>query len=156
MGNLRPLGTDVVVFPKGPPLALLTDAATPWPAGPSKEAGMKFGGLQLDPLKRPTLLYSFRSVSMEDFVSPIDAAGKAGLRRTVKFAGAPPAGLHFRLATGRLAPAGENTWRLDDTLTIRTSIGAKAFVRGDGDRQELLVPVGVRAGNNQLEVDYVW
>ena len=117
---------------------------------------MKFGGVQTDALKRPTLLYSFRSVGMEDFVSPIEAGGKAGLHRTVKFTGPPPAGLHFRLATGKLAPAGENAWRLDDTLTIRVSAGSKPFVRGDGDKQELLVPIGARSGNNQLEVDYVW
>ena len=117
---------------------------------------MKFGGLQMDALKRPTLLYSFRSVGMEDLVSPINAGGKAGLHRTVKFTGPPPAGLHFRLALGKLAAAGENTWRLDESLTIRTGAGAKAFVRGESDKQELLVPVGVRAGNNKLEVDYVW
>ena len=156
MGNIRPLGSDVVVFPHGPPLAVLAGAATPWPTGSSREAGMKFGGLQLDTLKRPTLLYSFRSVGMEDFVNPIDVGGKAGLHRTVKFTGPPPGGLHFRLAAGKLTAAGENAWRLDETLMIRIGAGTKAFVRGDGEKQELLVPVGARAGNNQLEVDYVW
>ena len=117
---------------------------------------MKFGGLQLDALKRPTLLYSFGLVGIEDFVSPIEAGGKAGLHRTVKFTGQPPAGLHFRLALGKLTTTGENAWRLDESLTIRIGGGAKAFVRGDGDKQELLVPIGARGGNNQLEVDYVW
>ena len=156
MGNIRPLGTDVVVFPHGPPLAVLADTATPWPTGSSKEAGMKFDGLQLDTFKRPTLLYSVRSVGIEDFVSPTEVGGKAGLHRTVKFTGSPPAGLHFRLANGKLTTVGENAWRLDETLTIRVIGGAKAFVRGDGDRQELLVPIVARVGNNQLEVDYVW
>ena len=156
MGNIRPLGTDVVVFPHGPPLAVLAGTATPWPTGSSKEAGMKFDGLQLDTFKRPTLLYSVRSVGIEDFVSPTEVGGKAGLHRTVKFTGSPPAGLHFRLANGKLTTVGENAWRLDETLTIRVIGGAKAFVRGDGDRQELLVPIVARVGNNQLEVDYVW
>ena len=65
-------------------------------------------------------------------------------------------GLHLRLAVGKLAPAADNAWRLDDALTLRVSAGAKAFVRGKGDNKELLVPVSAQGGKNQLEVKYVW
>ena len=58
--------------------------------------------------------------------------------------------------TGKFAPAGDNAWRLDDALTLRVDGGAKAFVRGEGDKQELLVSVRGRDGKNQLEVEYVW
>ena len=42
MGLIRPLGTDVMVFPHGSPLAVLADANAPWPAEASKTLGMKF------------------------------------------------------------------------------------------------------------------
>lgn len=156
MGSIRPLGTDVVIFPHGAALAVLADARTPWPTNAPKELGLRFGGYQLDALKRPRLLYSFRNVSVEDFLAPTEVAGKDGLRRTVKFIDPPPDGLHMRLAFGKLAATGDNTWRLADALTLRVGAGAKAFVRGEGDNQELLLPVRGRDGTIQLEVDYVW
>ncbi len=114
---------------------------------------MKFGGYQLDSLKRPTFLYSFGTLHLEDYISSTDLPG---LHRTIKFAGPAPGGLHFRLAQGRLAAAGENAWRLNGELTITVTEGGKAFIRGKGEQTELLVPVSYAAHNPQLEIDYVW
>ena len=156
MGQIRPLGTEVVVFPHGPPLAVLADANAPWPGETSKAPGLKFRGYQIDPLKRPTLLYAFQNVGVEDFLTPSEADGKAALRRLVRFTDPPPDGLHFRLATGKLTPSGDNTWRLDNTLTLRVHSSTPPILRGDGDQQELLLPVRTRDGKTQLEVEYVW
>ena len=145
MGKIRPLDNDAVVLPHGSPLAVLTSAATPWPSETSKDLGMKFIGYQLDSLKRPALLYRFGEMSVEDFISPMGT----GLHRTMKFSAVPTAGMHLRLATGKLSAAGEHAWRLNDALTIKA---AGAFMRGEGDTQELLVPLKTM----QLEVDYVW
>ncbi len=156
MGQIRPLGSDIVVLPHGPAFAVLTDASAPWPTEPSKASGMKFRGYQLDALKRPALLYSFGDVGVEDVVTPSEAIGKAGLRRALKFTDPPPEGLHFRVAVGKLTPASDSTWRLDSALTIRVTGDAKAFVRGNGDHQELLVPLRFSEKNHQMEVEYVW
>ena len=156
MGEIRPLGPDLVVFPHGSALAVLADANASWPAESSRELGMKFRGYQLDALKRPTLLYDFGNVGVEDFLTPSETNGKAALRRTLKFTNPTPDGLHLRLAVGKLAPAGDSAWRLDNALTLRVIEGAKAFVHGDGDKQELLVPIRARDGKTQLEVEYVW
>ena len=152
MASIQPLGTEVVVFPHGPALAVLADANAPWPTESSKAAGMKFRGTQLDAQNRPTLLYAFRDVGVEDFIAPAEA--RTALHRIVKFTGSPPDGLHFRVAMGRLAAAGKNTWRIDgkSKLTLRV-VGA--FLRGKGEKQELLVPVP-RGGKQTLEIDYVW
>jgi mono/diheme cytochrome c family protein len=157
MGRIRPLSPDPVVFPRGPALAILADAKTAWPTNVSKELGhIKFGGYQLDALKRPTLLYSFRNAGMEDFLAPVEVAGKSGLRRTMKVTGPPPDGLHLRLAVGKLAANGDSAWQLNDALTLRVGGGAKAFMRGEGEQQELLVPVRAQEGKAQLEIEYVW
>ena len=156
MGQIHPLGTDVVVLPHGSPLAVLADVKSPWPVEASKDSGMKFGGYQLDAMKRPTLLYSFRNLSLEDFLMPIEATDKSGLRRTIKFSAAPPEGLHLRLAVGRLTPRGENSWRLDDALTLTVKGSGRPFVRGKDDQQELLVPIRAGGGAHPVEVEYVW
>ena len=156
MGQIRPLGTAVVILPHGAPLAVLADANAPWPTESSKDLRMNFRGYQLDAQKRPTLLSSFRDLGIEDFLAPTEASGKAELRRTLKFSGPPPDGLHFRLAVGKLVPRGENSWRLDDLITLTIKGGGKPFVRGQGDQQELLVPLMFAGRNRQLEVEYVW
>ena len=145
MGKIHPLENDAVVLPHGSPLAVLASAEMPWPSETSKDAGMKFTGYQLDSLKRPTLLYRFGELGVEDFISPVGA----GLHRTMKFSAVPTAGLHLRVAVGKLSAAGDGAWRLNDALTIKATGG---FLRGDGDAQELLVPLKTK----QLEVEYVW
>ena len=156
MGQIHPLGTDVAVFVHGAPFAVLTETNTPWPTEPAKALGMKFRGYQLDALKRPTLLYAFRNLGVKDFLEPMGGSGPTGLRRTLKFTGAPPAGLHFRLAVGKLTPTTASDWSLDNGLTLHIRPEAKAFVRGDGAKQELLVPIAAGAGGSQLEIEYVW
>ena len=145
MGKIHPLENNAVVLPHGSPLAVLASAATPWPSEWSKELGLKFVGYQLDSLKRPTLLYRFGELGVEDFISPVGA----GLHRTMKFSAVPTAGLHLRVAVGKLSAADDGAWRLNDALTIKATGG---FLRGDGDAQELLVPLKTK----QLEVEYVW
>ena len=145
MGKIHPLDNASVVLPHGSPFAVLTSNATPWPSETSKDLGMKFIGYRVDALKRPTLLYRFGEMSVEDFVSPVGA----GLHRTIKFSAAPSEGMHLRLASGKLSAAVDGAWRLNDALTIKAT---GAFVRGDGAEQELLAPLKT----TQIDVDYVW
>jgi hypothetical protein len=95
-------------------------------------------------------------VGVEDFMTPLDAAGKSGLRRTVTLTDPPPDLLYFRVAVGKITPGRENTWRLDEALTIRVTGGGKPLVRGTGTQRELLVPVRLAGRNHQLEIEYVW
>lgn len=156
MGSIRPLGTNIVVFPHGTAFAVIEDAKAPWPEGSSKSLGMRFRGYQLDALGSPTLLYSYRDVAIEDSLAPIERDGIAGLRRILRFAGTVPEGLHLRLASGRVVRVSETMCRVDGTLTLRVGQDAEVVVRGAGDRQELLIPIGLRNGKGRQEVDYVW
>ena len=99
--------------------------------------------------------YSFRGVDVEDFARGESSDGKSALRRTMKFRGSLPDGLHLRLAEGKIVPNGKDTWRLDDALTIRAR-DASAFVRGEGEHRELLVPLMRNSKSAELEVEYVW
>ena len=115
---------------------------------------MKFHGYQLDSIRRPTLLYSFGSMSIEDFLTPTEH--KPGLHRTIRFIAPSPEGLYFRIAVGKLIPVGENTWRLNDSLTLTVKGGGKPITRGNREEKELLVPVHFSGNGRQIEVDYVW
>ena len=117
---------------------------------------MKFRGYQLDEIRRPTLLYSFGATDIEDFLIPIEIATKSGIRRTLTFTAAPPDNLYFRLALGKLAGSGENSWRLNDAMTVTVKGCGKPVVRGKGDQQELLVPMRFADKSRQMEVEYVW
>ena len=74
---------------------------------------------------------------------PISDNSRPGLRRVVKFSGMLPVGLHFRVAVGRLASVHGNTWALssETPLTLEVMGVPGAFLRGKGDKQELLLPV---------------
>ena len=150
MGSIRPLGDNITLFPHGSPFAILTDEKSPWPVESSKMLGMRFSGYQVDALKRPTWLYAFREMKVEDAIS---ASGPAGLQRVLKFSGSPLAGLYFRLAVGKLASAGASAWRLNDELTITVTGG---ITRGKGEQMELMIPVRLDSSNPQLEINYVW
>lgn len=160
MGQIRPLGTDVVVLPHGSALAILADEKSPWPATPPRELGVKFRGYQLDSANQPTLLYSFKDLQIEDVMTPVDGKTPA-LRRTTTFVDAPPAHLYMRLAVGKFTAEGDAAWRLNDSLTIRVKGGGAivrgggAIVRGDGDKRELIVAIP-EAKRHRLEVEYAW
>ncbi len=153
MGRIRPLGSDVTPLAQGSPFAVLADKNSPWPAETSKELGMKFSGYQLDTLKRPTFLYSFRGTTVEDFISATDGSSFC---RTIKLTSPGITGLHFRVATGKIIATGENAWRLNDQLTLKLPSGSNAFVRGKDEQMELLLPVSASGEKPQLEINYVW
>jgi cytochrome c2 len=155
MGQIRPLGTDVVVLPRGPAFAVLADAAAAWPTGTGRGPATKFRGYQLDALKRPTLLYTVHGTEVEDFLAGAVAEGRPAVRRTLRFRGVVPAGLHLRLASGKLAPVDGDAWQLDGMLKICVQ-GGTAIVRGEGGRKELLVPIDAAAAKDGLEIVYAW
>ena len=155
-GDIRPLGSDVMVFPHGSPLAVLADVSAAWPTETSKELGMKWNGYRVDTLKRPTLQYAFRDVAIEDHVSPIAVEKNVGLHRVMKFTGSLPAGLHLRLMVGKIASISDHAWRINDALTVTVTGGGKPFVRGKGEAQELLVPLQFQDHEQHLEVHYAW
>jgi mono/diheme cytochrome c family protein len=155
MGQIRPLGSEVVVFPHGSPLAVLPDTDAPWPIEPGKMLGLRFQGYQLGALRRPTLFYSFRNVELEDLFVPLEN-GKAGFSRVLKFKGPMPDGTYFRLGSGKLTSMSERSWRYSESLTISVKGPRKAFLRGKTGNQDLLVPLSATESNQPLEVEYVW
>ena len=149
-GQARLLGKDVVNFPPGPAFAILATPDTAWPAldATPRKSPFTFQGYTLDAQQRPTLRYAVDGFAVQDFfIERRDPTGKLYLERTLKFPAAPPAGLHFRVATENLIePRGSNEFAIGKTLLIR--LPAAPLLRDADGAQELLLPV---LGNLRLE-----
>ncbi len=156
MGRIRPLGTDVVVLPHGPELAVLTSPDDAWPTNTVPGTGPRFRGYQLDAHRQPILLHGLGALTVEDLLEPLPAGGPVGFRRTLKFTGTLPEGLHFRMGMGPMSPIGpiDRSWSLSETMEVRlpNPPTTPPLLRGEGSRRELLLPVRTHT----LEVDYVW
>jgi len=153
MGLVKPLGSDVALFPHGSPLALLPEKDSPWPTETSKAMGMRFSGYQLDTLRRPTLIYHFHEMDIKDFMS---TSGESSLHRTIQFTSSKPNRLYFRIAKGPITSAGDHAWRLNELITIKFQNHVLPFLRGKGDQTELVVPIHFNEANHELEIDYAW
>lgn len=152
MGRIRPLGTEVVTLPHGPALAVLTSPEAAWPTNAARENGLKFRGYQLDPQRQPILLYDVKGSRVEDLVEPLTTIDRPGLRRTLKFTGPVPSGLHLRLAQGGAIAANGPAWKIAAGMEVRFATVATPVVRGTGAARELLLPIQTPS----LQIDYVW
>lgn len=153
MGQIHPLGTDVVVFPHGTAWATLEAPDSPWPALLPRDLGLRFAGYQLDPRHQPTFTYRWKDLLIEDAINTEDVRSKSQMKRNVRISGSVPAGLYFRVAQGNLESTGTAEWRLNRTLTIRLVGEIHPMTRGRSVQQELLVPV---AHAGEWEVHYAW
>ncbi len=80
-GNVRPLSRDVLRFPAGPEL---DDADSPWIVDEGRPPNHHFRGYFLDDRQRPTFMYRFENVEVEDYPIDIQDApgGRTFIRRT--------------------------------------------------------------------------
>jgi mono/diheme cytochrome c family protein len=156
MGQIRPLGTDVIVLSHGPDLAVLPEPGAPWPATARTERTPRFQGYQLDPEQRPVVLYSVGGLSVEDRLVPVASPNRPGLRRTLTLRGTVPAGLQLRVAAGGVVAKEPGVWRVKDALTLRVKGGGEPRLSGSGASSELRVPVQGQGVTTELEVDYAW
>ncbi len=151
-GQARILGKDTVTFPPGPAFAVLATPATPWPAfDPTpRPRSSSFKGYTLDDRQRPTFRYVVDGLAVEDFFRERPAAaGHIQLERTLRFPGAPPAGLHFRVAADKsIESRGANEFAVGRSLVVRLS--APGTMRDTGDTKELLLPVT----GGELKLEY--
>jgi hypothetical protein len=151
-GFEKPLGTNVVKLAPGPAFAILADATSPWPVAGKVTASSGFLGYRLDEKQRPIFRYRIGDFTIEDHAVPAPGEVDAMFRRTFTVEGA--GALHFRAAAGKISQDGES-FTVDDKLRLKFP-GAKPFIRGTGDKAELLVPLSFADGTARLVEEIVW
>jgi len=155
-GNARPLGRPIP-FARGPEL---DDANTPWIVDDGRPPKHKFLGYHLDLKRRPTFLYEFDGVRIQDFFTEnaLTADGPKYLRRTLALTSVNArTHMRFRLGSGNMTQLRENIYRLENGVEIRVSSAAIPVLVGEASEQMLVIPIDLPAGQPiQFSVDYIW
>ena len=163
LGSFEPRGTERIAFPTGIPFHRLKSMDDNWPyKGKTnypfpQDHGYQFRGYHLDALRRPTFLYHYGDIAVEDFFEDVrDNDGKVWFRRTFRFetreAQSP---FYFRAASGKKITTQSDRAFAVDQLQLRITSEHKGVVR-EGDPGEVLIPLTLPQGQSTLTLEYQW
>lgn len=156
-GRVRVLGTDRFGFAPGPEL---DDTENPWVVDEGRPPNHQFQGYYLDTKRRPTFMYRFGEIAVEDYpVDVVDAAtGVTRLRRTLTFTSEQAQrNIAFRAATGEtITHDGDNIYLIDGTLRIHVDSDIKAEIIAVAAGKQLRIPLDIGAGTSTLVLEYDW
>ena len=162
-GNFQARGGDRVNFPAGIPFHRPASMEDPWPyKGKTNylfphDHGYQYRGYFLNQEKRPTFMYRYGELAVEDFFEDV-LEGDAGafFRRTLTFsASGPQETFFFRVASGKqVASPGPGQWQVD-RLQLNVPQGNKPHVR-EGDPKDLLLELTLPRGKTVLKIEYRW
>lgn len=163
LGSFQPRGTDRISFPPGIPFHRLKSLEDNWPYkgktshGFPQDQGYQFRGYHLGALRRPTFLYRYGDVAVEDgFEDVRDKDGRAYFRRTLTFdTPAEQAPFHFRAAAGKKVAKESDRRFTVDQLQLRLSSDHTGIVR-EGDPGEVLILLTLPKGRSVLNLEYQW
>ncbi|MCD8535849.1 MAG: hypothetical protein LR011_14110 [Verrucomicrobia bacterium] len=162
-GSFEPRGIERIAFPAGIPFHRLNSLDDNWPyKGKTNHAfpqdhGYQFRGYHLDSLRRPTFLYQYGDITVEDyFEDRLNHDGEAGFSRTIHFV-SPGAALpfYFRVASGTSISVQSDSEFTCDQLRIRITSHHTGIVR-DGHSGEVLIPLTLPKGPSTLTLEYKW
>ncbi|MEZ6094491.1 MAG: hypothetical protein R3C03_09685 [Pirellulaceae bacterium] len=158
-GNVRPMG-PTINFPSGPEFDFVD---SPWVVDEGRPPNHQFLGYELDSQRRPTFLYRFNGVNVEDYFSEFldPDTNRPQLRRSITFtAELPLEGLQFRLASGKLESleSGQFHYEVEGrAVTIRIASEQTATIRSVDDQGSLVVALTLNPGENcELVIEYIW
>lgn len=163
LGSFHPRGTDHFSFPPGIPFHRLKSLEDNWPyKGKTsypfpQDHGYQFRGYHLDALRRPTFLYHYGEIAVEDFFEDVrDQSGQAFFKRTLSFrAPENQSSFYFRAAAGKLiAKETERSFRIDQ-LRLRI-IGDHSAILRPGNPAEVLIPLTLPQGASKITLEYQW
>ena len=156
VGYEPPLGHGVVKLPPGAPFAVLASESDAWPKEAGKAAGYQFKGYTLDERQRPSFRYAFGQIEFDDVPIPVPGEVDAGFRRTLTLrAPSPVSNLYFRAAVGKIEEKPDGSFLVDEKVRLRFT-GAKATIRRNGDKSELLVPISFKGNEARLVEEVSW
>lgn len=122
-----------------------------------QDHGYQYRGYFLNPQKRPTFMYRYGEIAVEDFFEDeLDGKGEAFFRRNITFtAPAAQESFFFRVGAGKqISSTGGGKWQLD-RLSLHVPEGHKGIVR-EGDPQDLLLELALPKGKTVLKLEYRW
>ena len=161
-GSFHARGNERIQFPDGIPFHRLASMDDAWPYKGKTDYlfpqnhGYQYKGYYLDPEKRPTFMYEYGTIKVEDFFEDhLDNNGKAFFTRTVTFSTTvKQEPFFFRLGSGKEIKHNGKSWNID-RLSLGLHDDMKTLIR-DGDSKDLLLPVHLNKGKTIIRIDYKW
>ena len=163
LGSFRPRGTDQIAFPPGIPFHRLKSLEDNWPyKGKTsysfpQDHGYQFRGYHLDAQRRPTFLYHYGDIAVQDYFEDVrDKEGKAYFKRTLRFeTPTEQSPFYFRAAAGKnITAPSDRSFGLAQ-LQLRITSEHKGIVR-EGNAGEVLIPLTLPKGRSTLTLEYQW
>jgi hypothetical protein len=153
-----PLGDNILHLPGGVCFAILGKDDEPWPAKKAKELGYHFRGYHLTPDERPTFLYSYGDIRIEDFPNAVAGKEAPSIRRTLSLTSPKPVdALWFRAAAAdKIEAAGEGWYKINGEWKLRIEAASPPRIRKSGGKMEVLVPVRFQEGRARIVQEFVW
>ncbi|MCH8922297.1 MAG: cytochrome c1 [Planctomycetes bacterium] len=153
-GFQSPLGSNVRSLAGGASFAVLEGDKSPWPTDAAKKLGYKFRGYRLDKERRPTFMYDYGAVHIEDFPMAVDSEDYPTLRRTLTLTSKKPTdNLWFQAAASGNIEAGSDGWyTIDGALKMKITAAAIPVIRNG----QLLVPVKFNGGKAVIVQEFDW
>ena len=158
---LGPLGEDVLDLPTGPAFARLDSPQDSWPIAEktSRDVGGRFLGYRLGTDRRPTFRYRLGSSTIEEKAEPILRPGGAVLKRSFQIRGGAADALHFLAAQGAsIADQGAGSYEVNGAVRVQLKVSPEAapFIREDGGKRQLLVPIQTENGTASITQIIAW
>ena len=163
LGTFHPRGQERIVFPSGIPFHRLKSLDENWPyKGKTsytfpKDHGYQFRGYYLDAHRKPTLMYRYGDIVVEEYFDDISQGnGSAWFQRTIRL-DAPDTQLpfYFRAATGKSVMKKSGREFSVDQLQLRIISDHPGIVR-EGNPAEVLIPITLPKGATTLSLEYQW
>jgi cytochrome c2 len=153
-----PMGDNVVHLPPGAPFFVLAKPDEAWPTKPARELGYKFRGYRLSDDQRPTFLYSFNEINIEDFPNAIETKANPAIRRSFTLTTDIPIGnLYYRAAVAdKIEAEARGGWHQINDWRMRIESDARPVVRRSGKKMELLVPIRFTGNRAKFMQKYAW
>ncbi|NND99976.1 MAG: hypothetical protein HKN47_21875 [Pirellulaceae bacterium] len=165
-GSFRARGRDRIEFPDGIPFHRLESMDDNWPYKRKadylfpQDHGYLFKGYYLDDQRRPTWMYRYGDVKIEEFFEDRrDEKDQAYFLRRFTFdAPEPQPECFFRAAAGKnvrqVRTQSDREFRVQN-LSIKITSDHRGQVR-KGDQDELLIPLRIPRGRSTLTLEYKW
>ncbi len=155
-GTVRPLGSDLIRFAVGPEV---DDATNPWSVDDSRPPQHRFLGYSLDDLQRPTFMYRFGDIDVEDYVVDIKSdSGVVFLRRTLSFSSKQPHNnVAFRTTTdANIHLEGKGVFRIGQSLRVSIDDAHVGRIVETANEKQLRIPLDIGNEKSTLVLEYTW
>jgi hypothetical protein len=146
----------VLKLPEGAPLATLESPEASWPTQPAKEQGYRFVGYRVDEKDRPTFLYEYDGVKIEDYPAAVETEDEPILRREFRIQPAGKDNLWFRAAVGANIRRDGDGYIIDDWRMRVIAETAEPKIRDSNGRKELLLPIQADQTEVIIVQEYTW